>query len=166
MYTWWNQEISIGRGLDEFRASFSSTCAELDVPLFPEALRHFSPEDFGDRMLDLFLALENLPATRYLPSPNGHEILLRGRSRGLLRFGAPLISDGVDVDSVAQLVEKVIKCAADEDIWKGVISLVSQQATPPTLLNQGFPSDKPLQSTSSSQQGSEQTHDAIDPRIF
>ncbi|KAI9780023.1 MAG: hypothetical protein M1816_003194 [Peltula sp. TS41687] len=114
-------------------------------------------------MLDLFISLEDLPATRYLPSPNGHEVLLRGR--GLLRFGARLISDGVDVESVVPLVEKVIKCAADEDIWKAVISLVSQQATPPTL-DQRFPRDTPLRSTSSSQQGSEQTHDEIDLRIL
>ncbi|KAI9775541.1 MAG: hypothetical protein M1816_005896 [Peltula sp. TS41687] len=152
------KKYPIGRGLDGFRASFSSTCAELDVPISPEALRHFSPEDFDGRVLDLFLALQNLSAARYLSSPNGQGVLLRGL--------ALLISDAVDVDSVAPLVEKVIRRAADEDIWKAVISLVSQQTTPPTLLNQRLPRDTPLRSTSSSQQGSEQTHDEIDPRIL
>ena len=58
-----------------------------------------------------------------------------------------------------------MKCAADEDIWTAVISLASLRATPPSISNKAS-LDTPLKSTSSSQQGNEQTHDEIDPRIL
>jgi hypothetical protein len=63
------------------------------------------------------------------------------------------------------LLEQVIKRAADKDIWTAVISLVSVRAIPPSISNKAA-LDTPLKSTSSSQQGNEQTHDEIDPRIL
>lgn len=112
-------------------------------------------------MLILFLALQNLSAAQYLPSPNSREILLSD----LLRFSTLLISDDININSAVPLLEQIIKCAADEDIWTTVISLVSLRATPPTIVNKA-PLNTPLKSTSSSQQGSEQTHDEINPRIL
>jgi hypothetical protein len=112
-------------------------------------------------VLNLFLALQNLSAAQYLPSPNSREILLSD----LLRFSTLLISNDINVDSAVPLLEQVIKCAADEDIWTAVISLVSPRATPPTISTKAA-LDTPLRSTSSSQQGNEQTHDEIDSRIL
>jgi hypothetical protein len=53
----------------------------------------------------------------------------------------------------------------DEDIWNAVFSLISLRATTPTVVNKAI-LDTPFKSNSSSQQGSEQTHDEIDPRIL
>ena len=117
--------------------------------------------DLRNVSLDLFLALQSLSAARRLPSPNGHENLLSD----LLRFSSLLNSDDVAVKSVIPLHEKVIVHAADEDIWSAVTSLVSLRTTPPTIFNKAT-FDTPLKSTSSSHQGSEQTHDEIDPRIL
>lgn len=111
--------------------------------------------------LDLFIALQNLSVARYLPSSSGRGILLGDLSK----FVSLLSSDDVDVKSVIPLHEKVIVHAADEDIWSAVTSLVSLRTTPPTIFNKAT-FDTPLKSTSSSQQGSEQTHDEIDPRIL
>jgi hypothetical protein len=111
--------------------------------------------------LDLFFALQSLSAARYLPSSNDRGIL-RG---DLLRFGSLAVSEDFDVNSVVPLLEQVIKRATDEDIWSAVFALVALRATPPTVINKAA-LDTPLKSTSSSQQGSEQTHDEIDPRIL
>jgi hypothetical protein len=116
--------------------------------------------DLQSRVLNLFLALQNLSAAQYLPSPTNHKILLED----LLHFSTLLISGRIDVHSVLPLLEQVIRCAADEDIWQAVSTLVASQGTPPTILNKAI-FDTPLKSTSS-QQGSEQTHDEIDPRIL
>jgi hypothetical protein len=72
--------------------------------------------------------------------------------------------------SVVPLLEKVIKREiegdiCDEDIWNAVFSLISLRATTPTVVNKAI-LDTPFKSNSSSQQGSEQTHDEIDPRIL
>jgi hypothetical protein len=112
-------------------------------------------------VFNLFLALQNLSAAQYLPSPNSREILLSD----LLRFSTLFISDDINVNSAVPLLEQVIKRAADEDIWTAVISLVSLRATPPSISNKAA-LDTPLKSTSSSQQGSEQIHDEIDQRIL
>jgi hypothetical protein len=104
-------------------------------------------------VLNLFLALQNLSAAQYLSSPTSREILLSD----LLRFNTLLISDDIDVNTVVPLLQQVIRCAADEDIWNTVISLVSLRTTPPTIFDKAA-LDTPLKSTSS-QQGSEQIHD-------
>ena len=170
------QKHPIGRGLDAFRDTFSSACAELDCRDLSDAVRQFSHEgkmlqpaampfitriDLRNLVLDLFLTLQNLSAARYLASPTGLEVVLRDLSR----FVSLVVSDKFDVTSIVPLLEEVIKCAADEDIWSAVSALVAARATPPTVFNVAA-LDTPLKSTTSSQQGSEQTHDEIDPRIL
>jgi hypothetical protein len=82
-------------------------------------------------VLDLILALQTLPTARLLPSPNNRRTLFGDLSR----FNAVDDSDNFDIKSVVPLLEQVIKRAADEDIWTAVISLVSLQATPPSISN-------------------------------
>jgi hypothetical protein len=111
--------------------------------------------------LDLFLALQNLPVSRFFPSSNG-----RGTLRDdLFRLGSLVVSDDVDINSIVPLIQKVIEHASDEVVLNTVSALVAPRATTPTIFNK-FALDTPLKSTSSSQQGSEQTHDEIDPRIL
>ena len=111
--------------------------------------------------LDLFIALQNLSVARYLPSSSGRGILLGDLSR----FVSLLSSDDVDVYCVIPLIKRVIERASDEDVLNAASALITPRATPPTILNKAA-LDTPLKSTSSSQQGSEQTHEEIDPRIL
>lgn len=118
-----------------------------------------------DLVLDLILILSNEPASRILPSQNGHGLLLQDISSRVIL----LASNNFDVASAIPLVERVIKCVPDLEIWNAVFDLVAQTSTkditpPPTL--QRDISDTPLRSSSASQSGTEQTHDEVDHRIL
>ena len=118
--------------------------------------------DLKNLALDLFLALQNLPVSRYLPSSDRRGTLLRDLAR-LIRSVDD--TDDFHINSVVPLHKLVIERASDEAVLNAVFALVILRATPPTVFNKA-PHDTPLKSTSSSQQGSEQTHDEIDPRIL
>jgi hypothetical protein len=117
-------------------------------------------------VLDLVLALQNLLASRLLPSPNGCEVLLSDLSR----YISQVVLDAFDIKSVAPLLEKIINNALDAEIWYAVYDLVAesrppQAITPPTALeNTTF--ETPFRHSSASQIGTEQTHDEVDQRIL
>jgi Fungal protein kinase len=118
--------------------------------------------DAKNLILDLVLSLQFLPAARSLRSRND----LNSLSGDLGVFFSHLDSGEVNAKSMAQLLRLVVELADDLDIWNAVYSLVTRsKRTPPTVCNEIF-QDTPLRSTSSSQQGSEQTHDEIDDRIL
>jgi Fungal protein kinase len=81
-------------------------------------------------VLDLILALQNLPAARLLPSPNGRGILLSD----LLRFASLVVSDDFDIKLVIPLLNKVVDEAPDADIWGAVYGLVTESTPPPRPL--------------------------------
>src|SRR3982074_3420495 len=81
-------------------------------------------------VLDLVLALQNLPAARLLPSPNG-----RGSLRSDLLRLAPLVdSDDFDLISVTALLKEVVSNARDPILWNTVKDLVTQSTPPPRQL--------------------------------
>lgn len=122
---------------------------------------HLTSADSKKVMLRLIVALQNLPAADLLPSPSGRGTLFDDLSK----FNSVVHSDHHVIISVFPLLEKVIEAAVDEDIWQAVSTLVASRATPPMVSNKAT-FDTPLKSTSSSYQGSEQTHKEIDPRIL
>ena len=81
-------------------------------------------------MIDLILALQNLPVARLLPSPNGRGILLGDLSR----FVSLVVSDNFDLKSVIPLLNKVVNKAPDEDIWGAVYHLVTESTPRPRQL--------------------------------
>jgi hypothetical protein len=81
------------------------------------------------------------------------------------RFALPVLSSDFDARLIAPLVEQIISRAPDEDVWKAFITLAKSRTTPPLTSNK-VSSDTPFKVNSSSQQGSEQTHDDLDPRII
>lgn len=99
--------------------------------------------------------------TRYLPSSSGPGVL----RDSLYQFISLVVTNRVDLNSAVPLIKQVVEHASVRDILNTVIALVAPQVIPPTAFNK-FLHDTPLKSTSSSQQGSEQTHDEIDPRIL
>src|SRR6266536_2436457 len=88
--------------------------------------------------LDLFLALQNLPVIRYLPSPNGREILLGD----LLRFSLLAVSDDFDVRLITPLLNAVSKNESDEEIWSKFYELATESTPPPRQLP--YPHQTPI----------------------
>jgi hypothetical protein len=80
--------------------------------IFPALRLFLTCTELRNITLDLFFALQNLSAARYLPSSESRGIL-RGN---LLQFGSLAISDDFDVNSAVPLLEQVIKRTTDNDI--------------------------------------------------
>jgi len=129
----------IGEGLAAFRDALQSTCADLGVPASADECIRSSTEvrhvnccrvqymlitytvGAENLVLDLILALQNLPAARLFPSPNGRGILLSD----LLRLTSLVISDDFDVKFVTRLLRDVVNNEADTQIWNIVKNLVT-----------------------------------------
>ena len=80
-------------------------------------------------MLDLVLALQNLPASRLLHSHHG-----RGSLFGdLSRFNSVVDLDDFDIKSVGPLLEKIINNAPDAEIWYAVYDLVAESRPPQAI---------------------------------
>jgi hypothetical protein len=89
-------------------------------------------------VLDLVLALQNLPAARLLPSPNGRGILLGDLSR----FISLVVPNNFDIKSVIPLLNKVVDKAPDAEIWDAVYSLVAELTPLPRPLP--YPNRTPI----------------------
>ncbi|KAI9858847.1 MAG: hypothetical protein M1824_004012 [Vezdaea acicularis] len=71
-----------------------------------------------------------------------------------------------DIDRTVPLCTLVINKASDEAVWKAVFDLIAPTpSTPPQGIDSGY-HDTPIKHSSASQQGNEQTHALVDPRIF
>jgi hypothetical protein len=81
-------------------------------------------------VLDLILALQNLPDARRLPSPNGRGSLLSDLSR----YISLVDSDEFDIKHVACLLREVINDAPAPKIWNIVRNLVVESTPPPRAL--------------------------------
>jgi len=120
-------------------------------------------------VLDLIQALQIEPAARTLPS----RIADRTVSGDLAILYGRVDSNQLDIVSAIPLVEQIVRNEPDAptwndlDIWHAVFELVvrTNPTTPPTAFEKAV-FDTPLQSSSASQRGIEQTHDEVDQRIL
>lgn len=120
-------------------------------------------------VLDLILALQNQPASRILRSRIGDRTL--ASDLGILY--SRVDSNQVDIASAIPLVDHIVRNEPDgptwndADIWHTVFELVARTnpITPPTAFEKAV-FDTPLQSSSASQRGIEQTHNEVDQRIL
>ena len=143
----------IGGGLNDFRDSYNATWT--DIPELSDAVGHMHIGDEGEicqldakyflmyiglknLVLDLALALQNLPAARLLPSPNGYRILLGDLSR----FISLVVSNDFNIKSVIPLLNKVVNKAPDADIWDAVYGLVTESMPLPRPLL--YPNKTPI----------------------
>lgn len=122
-----------------------------------------SREACHDATSKLLTTLMGEKAAFYLRSPAGNKNL----ASGLSRLFTCLQDGDFNYEHYRTLVRLVIQKATDVDIWKAVLDLIatvsratSPASIPPTSL------DTPIKSTSSSQKGSEQTRELVNPRIF
>ncbi|KAI9767834.1 MAG: hypothetical protein M1839_004335 [Geoglossum umbratile] len=132
------QSKPIGEGLNTFRDSYNTTWT--DIPELLDAVGHMHIGDGGlkNLVIDLILALQNLPAAHLLPSPNGRGVL----RDDLLRFFSLVVSNDFNIRSVISLLNKVIDKAPDADIWGVVCDLVTQSTPPPRPLP--YPNQTPI----------------------
>ncbi|MCJ1348909.1 hypothetical protein MMC31_007142, partial [Peltigera leucophlebia] len=154
-------------GLKSFRRRFRLQCNKLDISESLDASTQVElwigegASDIQSDLLDLLMTLLSLPAARALQSRNGDSTL----SSDLAFFYTQISSHAVDVRSTIPLLTQIIEPAPDVAIWNEVFALVARSTTTPMNSFKLEP-DTPLKSTTSSQQGSEQTHAEIDPRIL
>ena len=131
----------IGEGLNAFRDSFSSagdpgTSSSLDAAhqrgnegdVHRPAIEFFLTYiGLKNLVLDVILALQNLPASRLLPSRTGRGTL----SGDLSRFYSVVDSDGFDIERTIPLLNAVLHNAQDEDVWDKVYTAVTESTPPP-----------------------------------
>ncbi|KAL9122920.1 MAG: hypothetical protein Q9187_000532 [Circinaria calcarea] len=146
----------IGEGLKAFRDS-------LNPAWDPDRAHQSGNQDFKNRVVDLLLALQNLPAARLIPS-NTRPGTLFG---DLQLLGSSVDTDNFEIQPLIRLFKAVLNNEPDEDIWNKVSAAVTESTPPPrpTVFDKLL-ADTPLRSTSSSQQSHEQTHKEIDRRIL
>jgi hypothetical protein len=98
-------------------------------------------------VLGLILVLQNLPIARILHPRNGDKTILND----LFSFGHDIVSSDSKVNSVIPLLELVVKCVPDLDIWNTIFALITKsRAIAPTVFNTAA-LDTRLKSTSGSQ---------------
>ncbi|KAF7856270.1 hypothetical protein EAF04_009798 [Stromatinia cepivora] len=118
----------IGKGLDTFRASFTSVCEKQGIPVTLDSLGKLGHDELQTITLILFLALQSLPAARLLRSRG-----VRTLFSELLRLNSAIDSDpdDFDFDRVKPLLNAALADNPDDVlIWDQVHSVITE-STPP-----------------------------------
>ncbi|KAK0610050.1 hypothetical protein B0T17DRAFT_593872 [Bombardia bombarda] len=146
----------IEKGLDAFRASFSSICEGASVSCTPDALEQLGQEDLQNVVLDLLFALRNLPTIRFLRSKTGHGTL----RNDLLKLNSAVSSDDFDFDRIKPLLKAAIADDPDDAlIWDRVYNAVTESTPPPRLIASSFQQTPWLHNTSGFANSSEYRKD-------
>ncbi|KAM4067835.1 kinase [Hirsutella rhossiliensis] len=146
----------IGNGLDSFRTSFDSLCDGRSIDKSCQ-------KDFKNITLDLLSALQSLRASRLLQSAASGKSLFAD----LLRLNAAVDSNDLDLERTKPLLNAVVRKAPDHEIWSVVLDLTASLArvTPPVSVPAAV-GDTPIVHSSASQQGSEQTRELVERKVF
>ncbi|KAB5514925.1 hypothetical protein GE09DRAFT_1161614 [Coniochaeta sp. 2T2.1] len=118
----------IGNGLDAFRASFDTVCADKRIPYTPDTPGHLDLEDVQNLALDLLSALQSLRASRLLrPGGSGKNLF-----SDLSRLSSAVNSDDFDLDRIKPLLRAALADHRDDAlIWNRVYDAVTESTPPP-----------------------------------
>ncbi|KAL2888932.1 kinase-like domain [Ceratocystis lukuohia] len=142
----------IGKGLDAFHASFNSICKDGSILCSPDALDQLDPEDSQYLVLDLISAVENLTASRFLPSKTGQPSL----RMDLIRLKSAVASTDFNFDRVKPLLKSVLADETDDTLlWDQVYQAVTEPTPPPRLVASSIQQTPWLHNTSSFANSSE-----------
>ncbi|PHH49261.1 hypothetical protein CFIMG_006234RA [Ceratocystis fimbriata CBS 114723] len=142
----------IGKGLDAFRASFNSICKDRSILCSPDALDQLDPEDSQYLVFDLISAVENLTASRFLPSKTGHTSL----RIDLIRLKSAVASTDFNFDCVKPLLKSALADETDDTLlWDQVYQAVTEPTPPPRLVASSIQQTPWLRNTSSFANSSE-----------
>ncbi|KAH6646842.1 hypothetical protein BKA67DRAFT_525584 [Truncatella angustata] len=136
----------IGAGLDTFRASFASICADKSITCLPDSLGQLSPEDIQNLVLDLLSALQSLRTSRLLPSSN------RGKNlfSDLTTLSAAANSDDFDLDRTKPLLRTALsESLVDTHVWDQVYIAVAESTPAPRLVASSLQQTPWIRNTSS-----------------
>ncbi|KAI9808753.1 MAG: hypothetical protein M1825_003905 [Sarcosagium campestre] len=154
--------------IDLFRKQFDAICDSLAVTESEDrveiALSKVVSEEKPQLLPDLFKALSYQEAALRLPSRLTKATL----SDDLLEIFILVRTDKFDTQKAIPILNAVIKCAPDTEIWNAAFELVDRlgPTTPPLMASVAdHVLQTPVKPDSSSQDGSEQTHELVDQRI-
>ncbi|KAK0621805.1 serine/threonine-protein kinase Sgk2 [Bombardia bombarda] len=118
----------IGKGLDAFRALFSSICEGANISGTLDALEQLGQEDLQNLVLFLLSTLQILPAARLLRSNSGRALFSE-----LSRLNTAITSDDFDLDRIKPLLKSAITGDPD-DVWGQVYKAVTESTPPPRAI--------------------------------
>ncbi|KAE8353895.1 hypothetical protein BDV28DRAFT_97792 [Aspergillus coremiiformis] len=117
----------IGVGLDAFRDSLTSACADAAIPCSVDSLRQIDAEVLQNLSLDLISALQALPSSRVLHSISGSRNLFGD----LLRLSSAINSEEFDTERLIPLFGAIFRREADDAVWDKVYAIVTESTPPP-----------------------------------
>ncbi|KAH8743581.1 hypothetical protein F5883DRAFT_40734 [Diaporthe sp. PMI_573] len=122
------EDNPIGNGLDAFRASFNTACADREIPCTLDALGQLDLKDIQNLALDLLSALQTLRASRLLRSSGSSKNLFSDLSR----LNSAVNSDDLDLDRIKPLLKAALADDSDDAfIWDRVHDAVTESTPPP-----------------------------------
>ncbi|KAB5581241.1 hypothetical protein GE09DRAFT_1085605 [Coniochaeta sp. 2T2.1] len=126
---WDHQFNPIGNGLDAFRASFNTVCADKRIPYTPDVPGQLDLEDVQNLALDLLSALQSLRASRLLRPGGGSG---KNLFSDLSRLSSAGNSDDFDLDRIKPLLRAALADHRDDAlIWNRVYDAVTESTPPP-----------------------------------
>ncbi|KAK0628461.1 hypothetical protein B0T17DRAFT_490701 [Bombardia bombarda] len=142
------EENPIAGGLDGFRASLSSSVA--DISDTSAALGQLSRDQLQNLVLTLLSALQVHPAARILRASSGKSLFIE-----ISRLNAAVATDHFDLDHVQSFLKAAINKADDLDIWEQVKNAVAETTPPPRPAASSIQQTPWLRNTSSFPNSSE-----------
>ncbi|PHH58539.1 hypothetical protein CDD81_5432 [Ophiocordyceps australis] len=150
------EEHPIGKGLDAFRASFSTVCEGLGIACEPDAVAQLEKEELQSLTVPLLSALQSSRVSALLSSKTG-----RGTVRSdLLRTISAAASGNFDFDRIKPLL-KLALCdnSTDALIWDYAYDLFTESTPPPRPIASSLLQTPWLHNTSSFANSSEYRQD-------
>ncbi|KAH7303034.1 hypothetical protein B0I35DRAFT_365665 [Stachybotrys elegans] len=150
------EEHPIGKGLDAFRASFSTVCDGLGIACEPDAVAQLEKEELQSLTVPLLSALQSSRVSALLSSKTG-----RGTVRSdLLRTISAAASGDFDFDRIKPLL-KLALCdnSSDALIWDYAYDLFTESTPPPRPIASSLQQTPWLHKTSSFANSSEYRQD-------
>ncbi|KAK4137726.1 hypothetical protein BT67DRAFT_119307 [Trichocladium antarcticum] len=149
------KDSPIGKGLDNFRASFNAVCIDRGIPCTLDALVQLGQEDIQGLASILLSTLQLLPVTRRLPSNTGRGTL----QNSLLRLISTAASDDFDLDRIKPVLKAALaNVLNDALVWDRVYDAVTE-STPRRPIASSLQQTPWLQNTSGFANSSEYRHD-------
>ncbi|KAF7857261.1 hypothetical protein EAF04_009502 [Stromatinia cepivora] len=135
----------IGKGLDTFRASFTSVCESQGIPLALDSLGKLDHDELQSIAVDLLSTLRKLPIARLLCFKGGRTLFSE-----LLGLNSAVTSDDFDLDRIKPLLNAALTDNPDDIfIWDQIYNIIIESTPPPRSIASFIQQTPLLRNTSS-----------------